>query len=93
MSTFRRIVANGMVAGHTADELEIETTPTIATPGITFTVYQTDPEGDPIGGSTITISLADGREVAGWLIEHCVTGEPFASGADADGATREHYRT
>lgn len=75
MSIFRNIVANSMQDARAADTVEIATTPDLANQqGVTFTVNQASLED---GERMVTISLADGRELAAWLIEHCVTGEPF----------------
>lgn len=72
MSIFRGITAGGM--DEPADTVHMETTPQIKQEqGVLITVRQAGLEDSD---RAVVISLADGRELAGWLIEHCVTGEP-----------------
>lgn len=67
MSIFRGITANSMIAGRHGDLVHLETTPEVADKqGIMIDLTSI------VDGAAIVISLADGRELAGWLIEHCV---------------------
>lgn len=74
MSIFRNITANSMLEGHASHTVTMENTPDLADrQGIVISVNTLAGDVD----RSVTVSLADARELAGWLIEHAVTGEPF----------------
>lgn len=64
MSTFRGITANSMVEGYADNTVRLEGLPE----GIVFEISTPDHPS----GVLVTISLADAREVAAWLIGEAV---------------------